>query len=312
MKKLSGIIWCVILFLLAFYILGCSEIRDKNDVRKLTDITFIDGQTIKVPTVIKTYATLSPSYTETLIDLGFEENIVTVDMDSTYLSVYDSDVTIFDTEKIDLNHKDLLENSPDVILIESKVFNKFTEAEVAEIVKNGSCFIVLPEVKSIADVRDELDFIVRLTKAKYGEKLLEDFDAKFAHILAWKSRVNELPVVFLQLVDKSNVKTVGSDTLLNEMISLAGGYNTFSDKKGEYYTEYSEIANRNPNYYFAISSGETTQLNQILNNSNLIDTIAIQNEEVYIFDEIQMFNPNYRCLDAINTMGYILHRDIYK
>ncbi len=312
MKKIKIVFLISFIFIVSYNILGCGEDRANKNSYSRTEIKFVNNETIKVPTKIETYATLSPSYTETLIDLGFEDNIVTVDSRSTYLSVYDSNVATFDTERIDLNHKDLLKNNPDVILIEQKVFNKLREEEVREIISNNSYFIVLPQVNSIEDVRDELDFIVRLTNAKYGEKILADFDSKFSQVLAWKGQVENLPVVFLQLADDNDVKTIGKGTLLDEMISLSGGYNAFNDKIGEFYTEYSEVADRNPGYYFAISNGEATQRNQISNNSELTYTIAIQNDEIYIFDEVQMFNPNYRCLDAINTMGCILHRDIYQ
>ncbi len=291
---------------------SCSFENQGNKEVVYTTMTFIDGSDIEVPTEIETYATLSPSYTETLIDLGFEKNIVTIDSGSTYLDIRGSNANVLDVDKIDLNHKALLENNPDVILVENYVYIKFTEEEVKEIIENGSTFIVLPSVNSIEAVRNELDFIVRLTGAKYGDDILEDFDLKYAQLLNWKNQVNEFPVVFLQTRDSRSVKTTGSGTLLNEMIFLSGGTNAFVDKNGVLFTTYEEVAARQPDYYFAITNGESTQKNQIINNAALSETTAIRNDEVYIFTEVQMFNPNYRCLDAINTMGCILHRDIYK
>ncbi len=293
-------------------VIGCSADGAESKEVELTYISFVDGSDIAVPKKIQTYATLSPSYTETLTDLGFDEEIVTIDSGSTYLDLNNSSANVLDTNKIDLNHTILLKSSPDVILVENYIYIKFTPEEVQEIVENGTTFIVLPSVNSIEDVRAELDFIVRLTEAKYGQEILSDFDLKYSQLINWKNQVDNFPVVFLQTRDKASIKTSGSGTLIDSMISLAGGTNAFSDKNGVVYTTNEDIAIRQPEYYFAITNGERTQKNQIMNNSTLSETVAVRNDEVYIFDEVQMFNPNYRCLDAVNAMGCILHRDIYK
>ncbi len=311
MKNVKTFGYALVVLFMSINLVGCGDDKRENEDVALISIPFLDGSEIKVPEEIDTYATLAPSYTETLIDLGFENSIVTVDINSTYLSGYNNDVSVYDTGKLEPNHESLLENSPDVILIEAKEYNKIPSKDIEEIEENGSIFVVLPKVNNVTDVREELDFIVRLTNAEFGDRMLEDFDSKLAQILIWREEIIDYPVVFFQLKDIANVKTVGSETLIDQMISLAGGLNAFGNEYGEFYTSYEEIALKNPSYYFATANGESTQENQILNNKALSETKAIRNEEVYIFDEIQMLNPNYRCLDAINTMGGILHHDIF-
>ncbi len=311
MKKYKLIFfWCLIIGILS--LISCSVSKEESVDKELTTISFLDGTDIEVPENIETYATLAPSYTETLIDLGFEKNIVTIDSNSTYLNVYSDKVSVFNVEKIDLSVTTILENKPDVILIESLIYAKLTGEEIEDVKSNGSTFVVLPTVRSVEEVRNELDFIVRLTNAKYGAKILADFDFKYAQLVNWKNQVEEFPVVFLQIRDSKNIKTVGVNTLLDEMITLSGGTNAFADKNNVVYTTNAEIAARQPSYYFAITNGESTQKNQILNNVELSQTVAVRNEQVYVFTEEQMFNPNYRALDAVNAMGCILHSDIYK
>ncbi len=311
MRKAKRINVVALVLCLIFIMSSCSKGVDSASVQEFESIVFVDGSEISVPSEIKTYATLSPSYTETLLDLGFENEIVTIDNDSTYLSVYSNNISIFDKSKLDLNHKILLESKPEVILLENETFVKFTKEEVQQLMENGSTFIVLPIPKTIQDIRKELDFIVRLTKADYGVGLLADFDLKYDRILKYASQVKERPVVFMQLIDKKNIKTMGKNTWQDMIIELAGGRNAFSDRHGYIYVTYEDIAMRNPNYYFAISTGNIQEA-QIINNNALSETVAIKNEDVYIFEETQMLNPNHRCLDAVNTLGFILHRDIYK
>ncbi len=304
----------IFLSLIVVLIVGvsCAKSEEESLEKEFSTIHFIDGREIQVPSKIETYATLSPSYTETLIDLGFEKNIVTIDSNSTYLDMYGGVVSVFDINKINFNHKILIDSKPDVILIDRISYANFKKEQADEIIANGSTFIVLPPVTSINAVRKELDFIVRLTDAKYGTKILANFDAKYDQLVNWRNQVKDYPVVFLQTRDDNNVKTQGIDTLYSEMITLAGGTNAFNDKYGVLYTTMEEVAKRQPEYYFAIFNGESTQRNQILNNPILKETPAIRNDDIVIFDEVQMFNSNYRCLDAENTMGCILHSDIYK
>ncbi len=309
MKKIKIIF--TVLFLATVVINTVNHSNNEAENKETITIPFFNGEYIEVPSEIDTYATLQPSYTETLIDLGFEKNIVTIDKNSTYLNVYNN-VGVFDTEKIDVNHEILVENKPEVILVDALTYEKFTTAEVAEIEQKGSIFVVLPIPRDVEGVKSELEFLVNLTNARYGEDILEDFDLKYDQIKNWNSLVEESPKVFLQTSQVGKMTTSGEGTLIDEMITLAGAENAFKDRSGVIYTNYEQIAEQNPDYYFSVTNGDRLQKSQILNQSLLQNTLAIRNGDVYVFTEIQMFNPNYRCLDAIITMGCILHKDIYQ
>lgn len=273
----------------------------------------VDGERIIVPDEINSYATMLPSYTETLIDLGLEDKIVLADKGSTYLLQYNNNVETIDIEKLNINTdiSTITTQKPDIILVDKTTYLKLSSSSIEKIKDSGSQLIVLPVPKNIEEIRDELRFLVDLTQAKYGDKLLASFDMKYRTIQEANSKITEPTAVFFQIRDNKAIATCGHDTYINDMIELAGGKNVFSDRNGVQYTSFKEVAKRNPQYYIAISNDDNYQKKYIMSDVQLSKIDAIRGGNVYILDHYQTSNPNHRSLDAILALGELLHRQVY-
>lgn len=282
-------------------------------VRTYRTVEQLDGEEITVPEEIYTYATLLPSYTETLIDLGLEKNIVLTDARSTYLLEYDHDIKTLDTGKLNINMDvDLItEQHPDIILMDKKTYLKFNTESLEKIKDAGSQIITLPIPKNVDEIRDELAFLVELTQAKHGEGLLANFDAKYLTIQESFSKVEQPIPVFFQIKNSNAITTCGTNVYINELIKLAGGKNVFDDKSGIHYAYHDEIIERNPKYYIATSNDDKYQQKHILSDKRLANVDAIRTNNVYILDYNQTSNPNHRSLDAVLALGEILHSHAY-
>lgn len=299
----------VLCFMMGQHVLG----NNTTDIETYRLVEMADGESIVVPTVIDSYATLSPSYTETLIDLGLEKNIVLTDTGSTYLLEHSSNVETIDVGKLNINTDTnaIINKQPDVILIDKTTYSKFDSNSVQKIKNSGSKIVVLPIPKDIKEIRKELDFLVDLTQAKYGKELLSNFDMKYRVIQNYHRKIKEPIPVFFQISDESAITTCGVDVYINEVIELAGGKNVFDDIKGIHYASIEEILEKNPQYYIAISNEDKYQQKHILSDKRLSRVDAIRGNNVYIVDHYQTSNPNHRCLDAILELGEILHSRVY-
>lgn len=308
-NKFIIIVTLVFCFTMSHYMIGSGT--TENDSYRIIEL--LDGEKVIVPFEINSYATLSSSYTETLIDLGLGNKIVLADTDSAYLLEFESQIETLDTKKLDLNRdiNIITKQKPDVILIDKTTYAKLNSSSVEIIKKFGSQIIVLPVPRNIEEIRRELDFLVHLTHAKHGQRLLANFDMKYRTIEDAYSKVEEPVTVFFQLEDKNAVTTCGKDVYIRELIRLAGGENIFDDKNGINYTTYEEIARRNPKYYVALKNDNKDQHRYILGEKALSTVDAIRTDNVYIIDSYQTSNPNHRSLDAILALGNILHNDIY-
>lgn len=308
-NKLIIFVLLVLCFTLGQYMIGSGSTYDES----YRFVETIDGEKIVVPEKIKSYATMLPSYTETLIDLGLEKNIVVTDVGSTYLLQYSNDVETVDIEKLNLDTdvNIMINQQPDIILIDKTTYLKLNSSTIEKIENTGSQIIVLPIPKNIDEIRDELIFLVDLTQAKHGDKLLTRFDMKYNAIKEANSKITKPMPVFFQIRDNKAVATCGNNTYINDMIELAGGENIFDDRSGVQYTSFKEIAERNPRYYIAISNDDKYQKKYIINDEQLSKVDAIRGDNVCIIDHYQTSNPNHRCLDAILALGKLLHRQVY-
>lgn len=310
-NKLLIIVLLVLCFIMAQYTVG----NGNAPLKSYRLVESVDGERLIVPDKINSYATLLPSYTETLIDLGLENNLVVADEDSNYLLEYSNDVETIDIEKLNINEYvgTILEQQPDIILLDKTTYSKLSSSSVQEIENNGSQIIVLPIPKSIDEIRNELRFLVDLTQAKHGDKLLTSFDMKYSAIQEANSKVKQPVPVFFQVQDNNAdaIATCGNNTYINDMIKLAGGKNVFDNKNGVQYTSFEEIARKNPQYYIALSNDEKYQKKYIIKNERLSNVEAIRADNVYIMDHYQTSNPNHRSLDAILALGELLHRQVY-
>lgn len=309
----------VVTILLFAICTGCVEndyrtVYDNVDLSQYRIIHLSNGETLKVPKEINRYASLSPSYTETLIDLGFQDDIVIIDNNSTYLEGLDNVTGVIDLDRVVYNITPIIENLAEVILMSSETYNKLTSEDFAMLKKHNCTIIKLDKPKTVEEVRNELEFFVELTQAPQGEKMLKNFDTKYERILEAHSNVDDFIPVFLQLYDygSDNIITKGGDDYLNEMIRLAGGENIFRNNKGLIYTSLEEVGNRQPEVIIIVYNGDEMIERNLYNNVNLKDSPAVKNQQIYVLDDSQMYNPNYRSMYAILTIGYILHRDLYE
>ncbi len=255
------------------------------------------GSEVILNSEITTYASLNKSYTETLVDLGFEDNLVVVNKESLYLGDFKNLNTVFDKRNPDI--ADLIEAKPDVLIIDNETYKILSEKQINDINISGIPLVVLNRPNSVEDVKDELEFLVKLTEAEYGEEMLADFNEKLAKIEQLQQERGKYISGYIQLSEnQGEVVTIGSDTFLADVLGKVGVESVFNDKKGYVVSSKEEVARKNPEVFIVINENDELETN-IFSTPIYNNVKAVENGNIVIINEFDLMNPNYKCVDWI-------------
>ncbi len=259
-----------------------------------------NGEEIIIPSQINTYAVLNQSIAETLVDLGFEDEIVAIDEESLYLGDFKQLKAVFDVSNPDII--ELVSAKPEIIIIDTETFMKLSEDDKYNLSTSGIPLIKLDNPKNIEDVKQELEFLVDLTDAEFGDKMLSDFNEKVAKMEQKQQIIGSDVSAFIQISEtKDGVTTIGEDAFFSEALEEAGIDNVFSDKTGTIITNKEEVAKRNPEVFIIITKDENIGSN-IIANPVYKNVSAVEEGNVIIIKKHEVMNPNYKIVDRILTL----------
>ncbi len=301
MKKL------IVLFL-AFMLLalsGCFVDKKVEGYSQHRIIVTPRGNEVILKGDVETYAVLNQSYAETLVDLGFENDIVVLNKESLYLGEFRNVISVFDSNKPDI--ASLISAQPDVIIVDNATLKKLDNTQMDKLNNSGIPLIVLEIPGSIEEVRMELQFLIDLVDAQYGDLMLKDFNEKLLHIEELQKERNTYIQAYMQLSEENNeVTTVGGWTFYGDALKKAGVASVFEDEAGIVKTTKEEVAKKNPKVIIVVSTDETAG-NNIINNPLYENIEAVQSGKIIVLNKFNVMNPNYKCLDWILTLNQKLY-----
>ncbi len=293
MKKIVAFFLVCILFLMS----GCIVDKRVEGYSQHRIIVTPRGMEVILPNEVESYAVLNESYTETLVDLGFENQMVVVNKESLYLGQFRNVQNVFNIKEPDI--QGLISAEPDIVIVDDETLKLLNDVDKATLNNSGIPLIILDAPKSVAEVKTELEFLVGLTDAQYGEQMIADFNEKLNHIQKLQQERNTYLLGYMQLAENnSEVTTVGGGTFLSDALKEAGVMSIFEDKTGIVSVTKEEVASRNPQTIIIVSNDESSGTN--INNNPLFENVeAIKSGNVVILDKFDLMNPNYKCVDWI-------------
>lgn len=257
-----------------------------------------------------------PSITETLFALGLSNKVVGVDQYSNYppelLDLIKAGriqivggVTTLSPEKV-------ASLQPDVVFIDASLQKKFIPT-----LEGFGLTVVALESSSINDVINNIRLIAKITsKFKEGEAVVDKIKSTINEVSAKLSNATKQKVVFLVYPDPMWV--TGNGTYLNEVISIAGGMNAFSDKSGWFVVNPEQVVAANPDVIIMSSMSLPKPAEELLNyfknlpGFNQIN--AVKNNRIYILSgeaANAVERPGPRISDAIKLLANILYPNVF-
>ncbi len=179
----------------------------------------------------KRIISLAPSNTEILFTLGLDEKIVGVTEFCNYPEKAKEKETIGDF--FNPNIEAIIDKEPDLVVATGGI----QENLAIRLEALGTNIIVI-DPKTVNEVIESIELIGEITGAKEeAEKIVTDMRQDLELVQGKVEGIpeDERPLVFFEIWwDPSYFMTVGPNTLINELLQLAGGQNVAGDAVDEY------------------------------------------------------------------------------
>lgn len=285
---------------------------ESNDLE--SPITIVDGagNTVIFSEYPERIVSIAPSCTEILFSIGLEDKIVGVPIYDNYspeiqAAIDSGDITtIGDFQTISI--ESVVAQDPDLILskggFQLETANKFIELDKTVVIVTHNGF---------TGYLDDISLIGEVTgNDQQATNLVVEIEAE-AQAIADKVSGLERPAVY---VEYGSMNSFGADSVVNELVTLAGGENVFADYEGQYLSTSTEvILNVNPDIII-ISEGVMSSYygctpEEIKSRESWDLVNAVINNDVYEVDEnlITVAGPNI--VDGIEQLAQIFHPEAF-
>ena len=281
---------------------------ESNELDSPITITDGTGNNVSFSEYPQRIVSIAPSCTEILFSIGLEDNIVGVPIYDNYSPEIQAAIDSGDIETVGdfqtISVESVVALDPDLILskggFQLTTANKFIELDKTVV-------IVIHE--GFTGYLNDISLIGQITGNKQeAATLVAEIEAD-AQAIADKVNGLEKPTVY---VEYGSMNSYGGQSVVNELITLAGGVNVFADYEGQYLsTSTEEILTANPDIII-ISEGVMSSYyectpEEIKGRESWDLLNAVINDDVYSVDEnlITVAGPNI--VYGIQQLAEIFH-----
>jgi iron complex transport system substrate-binding protein len=301
--------------LLVVLLTACAPSATSTSTALSTELTFTDdlGRVVSLPAPAQSIVSMAPSNTEVLFAVGAGSQVVGRDLFSDYPT---EAVSVQDIGGSwgEYNLEAILALQPDLVLAQGGGFNP--PELIASLEDLGLTVFVLPNPTTLEEMYANLETVGALTgHSSEAAALVESLTARVAAVDAAILPISYQPSVYYEL-DASNPAspyTAGAGTFVDQLISRAGGYNIGSALEG-LWTPISmeDLLVADPTIILLgdAAYGETPE--KVSARPGWDALIAIQNGQVFAFDDNLVSRPGPRLVDGLEALVEILHPGLLK
>lgn len=295
----------VILAILILTVAGCSgakvqkaALEKKESKSKSFPVSLKDdlGRKVEISKKPGRIVSLAPSNTEILFALGLGKKIVGV------TSYCDFPEPAKKIEKIGdfatPNIEKIVSLKADIIFATGGI-----QQPVIEKIEEAGIDVFVADPKTVSSL---LDVIKRMGKASgnndEAEYLVSNLKKRIDKVKSLAAETAERPAVFYELYNEP-LMTVGSGSLINDAITIAGGKSISASLKDEY-PQFSleKLISEDPEVYVG-STGSMQSPGDIAKRPGWKDLSAAKNGRVYVLDENIITRPGPRLVKAIEELA---------
>ncbi len=309
MKKYLGILARVLL--LALTLTGCdrpaSTASAPDPGPEAFSVTLTDdaGQTLTLEEVPERLLSLAPSNTEILFALGLGERVIGV------TDFCDFPEEAQEKDKVggfaDPNIEKILSLEPDLIVavsgLQDPVVERLRDEGFNVFVVNPTTVDELPgvirRIGRAADVNDAAD------------ELVGGLEDRIAAVREKVAEATGAPSVFYEVYSEP-LMTAGRTTLINDVISVAGG-TSLGSELDEAYPQFSleTLIDQDPDVYFA-STGSMSDPKDIAERDGWEALSVSGNDRIHVIDENIINRSGPRLIDALEQFAALIHPDLFE
>lgn len=269
------------------------------------------GTPITLPDEVKTVISMAPSITQTLVDLGCKDMIIAADSNSIANVEGLSELPGFDMMAPDVEKMGSL--TPDVVLVSG--LSMWDGSEPFKPLQDmGITFVQVPTSATIDDIYKDIEFIGGVVgKSAEAKKINADLKARLDEIAKLGTSIPEdkRKTVYFEIANAPSFYSTGSNTYLDEMITLVGGKNVMADQDSWISVSAENIAAANPDVILTNTNYVPDAVGDLLKQEGWSEVTAIANKDVYYIDNMSSSLPNENIVLALEEMGQALYPDVF-
>ncbi|WP_010251159.1 heme/hemin ABC transporter substrate-binding protein [Myroides injenensis] len=222
---------------------------------------------------------LNGAITEILADLGEQENIIGVDVTSTYPeNIKETTKDLGHTSKISI--ESIMSLKPTIIYANDKDIKDDFKSQLKN---SGIRLELIKQEYSVDGTKEMIKAVAQTLNNTNYEALITKIDQDLAGITKFEKTPK---VLFIYARGASTLLVAGDDTPVNNVIALAGGQNAITEFKDFKPLTPESLLNSNPDYILMFTSGLQSMggIDGVLQIEGINQTNAGKNKKVIAMD----------------------------
>ncbi|MDD5700559.1 MAG: cobalamin-binding protein [Dehalococcoidales bacterium] len=299
--KIGRLLFVIIMLSLAA-MAGCQTSAPQGDI--IDDL----GRNVQIKDVPQRIISLSPSNTEIVYALGLEDRLIGVTTYCNYPPEVKDKPQVSQFSNVDIEKVVALE--PDLILADS-----LHEADVIPALEKLGITVLAINPATMEEIFGDIGMIGRAAgQTESAESLLASLQDRTKAVTdrtAGPESGEKYRTFFVTWHDP--IWTAGSGTLINDLITRAGGTNIAADLKGHSQIDLETVIQRNPQVILILSSMGTqdNSFNYIKTEPRFQATDALKNNRVYLVDADIISRTTPRSVDGLEQIAKIIHPELF-
>ena len=299
--KIARLLSIIIMLSLAA-MAGCQTSAPQGDI--IDDL----GRNVQIKNVPQRIISLSPSNTEIVYALGLEDRLIGVTTYCNYPPEVKDKIQVSQFSNIDIEKVVALE--PDLILADS-----LHEADVIPALERLGITVLAINPATMEDILADIGMIGRAAgQTESAESLIASLRNRTKAVTdrtAGLESEEKYRTFFVTWHDP--IWTAGNGTLIDDIITMAGGTNIAADVKGHSQIDLETVIQRNPQVILVLSSMGTqdNSYNYIKTEPRFQATDALKNDMVYMVDADIISRTTPRSVDGLEQIAKIIHPELF-
>lgn len=299
---------CIVMLLVLILSVGCGAAKESKE-KNFAVVTDQMKREVNVKSAPQRIVSLSPSNTEIAFALGLGDKMVGVTDYCNYPkeALKIAKVGGFSTP----NMETVLAMQPDLVLAGNKHEEQVKKLEEMNI----PVLVLVPE--SMDEVFEAMTMIGKATgKSQEADALISDMKNRLKTI---ESKVGSIPeqdrVRVYYEVSSDPLMSAGSASIINEVISLAGGKNIFADLTERYPKVSQEVLiERDPQFilYPGSHGSEGFDPNKIKARPMWDKITAVKENKFFNVNADTISRPGPRLVEAVENLAAIFYPELFK
>lgn len=265
------------------------------------------GRSVNIEKVPQRIISLAPSNTEILFALGLVDRVVGVMEQCNYPPEVSEKESVGGYATPDIEK--IIALQPDLILASS-----IHEKEIIPALAEQGLIVFALEPENLDGILEDIRIVGEITgRGKEASVLVAQVESRIKAITDKTRELEERPKVFY-ITWHEPLWSVGSGTIIHELIEKAGGENIFQDIAGHKVVDLERVILRNPEVIIACT-GHGEAKNKLYEwakeEPRLMITEAYKNDRIYQVDADLVSRAGPRVVDALEWFGYFIHPEFF-